>query len=216
MAASLRAMLKTPVAKAAVTSGTVMLVGDVTCQALQGRKSSPHAHQGQSSWSLRTNDWARSARFGLVGLTLHGPFFLHGFRWLDTALTPRIGTAVSLRTSIMKAFAGNVTIFPVYVTGFFAYMGALEGLDAKGIGHKLQNSFVPTYKSGFTFWIFANIANFQYVPAASRVYYVSFCGLLWNAYLSWANQRYGGSPPARLANVTSEQQQRSGTSSQAR
>lgn len=105
-------------------------------------------------------------------------------------LAPKIGSAVSMRNSVVKALAGNLTIFPAYVAAFFTYMGVLEGRDPSGIGSKVQQSFTPTYKSGFSFWIVANFFNFQYVQPSSRVYYVSLCGLVWNAYLSWANQQY--------------------------
>lgn len=43
--------------------------------------------------ACRRLNWRQSARFGLVGLTLHGPFFYSGFRWLDS----RFGTAATLQ-----------------------------------------------------------------------------------------------------------------------
>lgn len=42
----------------------------------------------------KANDWRRTARFGVIGLTLHGPYFLHGFRALDQ----RFGLAQDLKT----------------------------------------------------------------------------------------------------------------------
>ena len=38
-------------------------------------------------------NWRQSLRFGVVGLTLHGPFFYHAYRWLDS----RFGTAATLQ-----------------------------------------------------------------------------------------------------------------------
>lgn len=54
-----------PVPRAALTSSTLMALGDVCCQCIQ------HKRQQQP---LRV-DVGRTARFSLIGLTLHGPFF---------------------------------------------------------------------------------------------------------------------------------------------
>lgn len=54
-----------PLPRAALTSGTVMALGDAACQAIvQQRRKQPIQI-----------DLARVARFGVIGLTLHGPFF---------------------------------------------------------------------------------------------------------------------------------------------
>mmetsp|Transcript_18058 Transcript_18058/g.45725 ORF Transcript_18058/g.45725 Transcript_18058/m.45725 type:complete len:208 (+) Transcript_18058:194-817(+) len=191
MSGALRAALGRPVVKAALTSGCVMAVGDVTCQAILRRRQAVPLPGGEQGL-LRGNDWARTARFGLVGCTLHGPFFLYGFRWLDAALAPLLGPAVSLRNSAAKTLTGNLTIFPAYITAFYAYMGLLEGRRPGEVADKVRRSFWPSFSTGFLFWATANMANFQFVPPGSRVYYVQACGLLWNSYLSWANQQYGG------------------------
>jgi len=34
------------------------------------------------------HDWPRTARFAVVGLVVHGPFFFRGFRWLDGLAGP--------------------------------------------------------------------------------------------------------------------------------
>ncbi len=48
--------------------------GDVICQKIQARTLA-----AQPPVDLR-----RTARFAIVGLLMHGPFFYHGYRWLDT------------------------------------------------------------------------------------------------------------------------------------
>ena len=48
----------------------------------------------QAHVPINRYDWQRAARFGVVGLTLHGPFFFTGFRLLDRAF----GSANSFRT----------------------------------------------------------------------------------------------------------------------
>jgi hypothetical protein len=199
---ALRAVLGRPVVKAALMSGCVMAVGDLSCQTIVRYKAAQAAAKSSSSRKvvefLQGNDWDRTARFGMLGITLHGPFFLYGFRWLDRSLAPLLGQTVSLRTSAVKAIAGNLSIFPVYVSTFYFYMGMLEGLSPREAVSKVQRCFWPSFSTGFLFWATANLANFQFVPPTSRVYYVSACGLLWNSYLSWANQQYGRTTAATV------------------
>jgi hypothetical protein len=50
-------------------------------------------------------DFERTLRFALVGLTLHGPYFWHGFRWLDA----RFGPSKSLQIALAKTALGQVS-----------------------------------------------------------------------------------------------------------
>ena len=79
--ARLRGATAAPVARAALTSATVMAAGDVFCQSIANHRQS------------KAVDWHRTARFSVIGLTLHGPLFYHGFRALDR----HIGSAPTLR-----------------------------------------------------------------------------------------------------------------------
>ena len=46
--------------------------------------------------------------------------------------------------AVVKACAGNFTIFPIYLGSFFLYMGLLEGLRPAQALQKLRQAFVPT------------------------------------------------------------------------
>lgn len=84
---------------------------------------------------------------------------------------------------LKKTTLGQITLFPVYLSMFFCYMGLLEGKGLEGGMEKLKASFSKTYASGSIFWPIANIINFRFVPATNRVLYVNACGLLWNTFL---------------------------------
>lgn len=47
---------------------------------------------------------------------------------------------------------GQFTLFPVYLTAFFSYMGALEGLPPRQCLEKVQAAFMPTYSAGSMYW----------------------------------------------------------------
>jgi protein Mpv17 len=55
-----------PLPRAALTSGALMAVGDCTCQCIQQRLVRKQQQQ---------LDWGRTAKFAVIGLTLHGPYF---------------------------------------------------------------------------------------------------------------------------------------------
>ena len=61
-------------AKGTAVSATMLMTGDVLCQAIQHRSLRALRHE----WDAK-----RTARFGVVGLTLHGPTFFMGFRAVD-------------------------------------------------------------------------------------------------------------------------------------
>lgn len=160
-----------PMVRAALTSGTVMAAGDAMCQTIR------HRFAGKRDIKI---DLAQSARFGLVGLTLHGPFFFYGFRWLDTAF----GTNATLRKAVVKTLTGQFTLFPAYTAAFFTYMGLLEGLSLPECGEKVKKTVPATFVTGSVFWPAVNVLNFMMVPPAGRVVYVNVAGLFWNAWLS--------------------------------
>jgi len=63
-----------PAVRAGMTSASIMATGDVLCQKLQQRSL------------VGPVDWRRTGRFAVVGATVHGPFFMYGFKWLDTVI----------------------------------------------------------------------------------------------------------------------------------
>lgn len=166
-----------PVLRAGLVSGASMTAGDAICQCIRAKAAGK---------DVRLN-WRQSARFGLVGLTLHGPFFYSGFRWLDS----RFGTAATLQKALIKTAAGQATLFPLYTSLFFTYMGLLEGLTPAQCVAKVRQAFPPTFVTGSVFWPTANIFNFMLVPPHLRVPYVNVAGLFWNAWLSYENSTKG-------------------------
>eukprot|EP00803_Ostreobium_quekettii_P001501 evm.model.scf_686.1 EVM.evm.TU.scf_686.1 scf_686:21821-24316(-) len=172
LARRVRSALGTPLAKASLTSSFVMAAGDAACQAIQRDAAGATSQQCRS-------DWLRTARFSAVGLTLHGPSFHYSFQLLDRLL----GTATTVSTAACKTCVVQMTIFPMYVSAFFWYMGMLEGRGLAGAAEKVQQGFWPTVIPGSLYWPFANMGNFMFVPIRYRVAYVSSMGFAWNSFL---------------------------------
>lgn len=132
--------------RASAISCVVMGSGDIICQLI----SATH--------EKKELDWAQSARFALAGATLHGPYFLYGFRLVDRI--PLHGVHTALGRSVSKTLVTQVTVFPLYVALLYVYLGVLEGLSREQIENKVITAWPYTYAVGTAFWPVANIANF--------------------------------------------------------
>ena len=90
-------------------------------------------------------DLRQTLRFGVVGITLHGPFFFRGFRWLDSRFG---GAEPTLHSAIVKTAVGQITLFPCYTAAFFLYIGLLEGLPPPQVRARLVQAQGAGWGSG--------------------------------------------------------------------
>lgn len=155
-----------PLLRASLTSGVLYSIGDITTQI--------------DSETERI-DFKRVARFALTGSLLHGPYFLYGFRALDSKFP-----GSSLQTALSKAFLGQVFLFPPFVSLLLTFTSVLEGSLAEFLNQDFKDKFININKNGLIVWPIANIINFRYIPSQYRVLYVNVIGLGWNTYLSFA------------------------------
>jgi protein Mpv17 len=148
--------------RAAMTSGTLYLVGDVMNQMIQ----------------YSSVDWKQTAKFGLIGFTCHGPYFRYGLNWLE-----RFGTGTSIKTVVLKSFLGQGIVFPPYCALFLAYSALLDGKDPI---ENIKEKYIPIFMNGWLVWPFANMVNFKLVPRHLRLGFINVVGIGWNSYLSFA------------------------------
>ena len=194
--------------RAAMTSATVMSLGDVLCQALQARRGARgrgRARDGADARPRRARGLATKTsedapratardatardsntisnarrRFFVVGAALHGPFFHVAFRALERAM----GASTSAATVARKVAVGHAVLFPTYTAGFFFFMSALEGETMTAACDRFRDKAAETFISGTCYWPFANAFNFAYVPRAGRILFLNAAGVAWNAYMS--------------------------------
>ncbi|KAJ8908483.1 hypothetical protein NDN08_005192 [Rhodosorus marinus] len=161
-------------AKSATTSGVLMTVGDILCQAITLR-SSPNAKL----------DLTRTGRFAAAGFLLHGPIFHAGFRFADKkvaalALKPRVELA--LKVAILQ-----LATFPAYLAAFFPAMGMMEGRGWASSSKRSIELFPKAYTAGLCFWPFVNIVNFSYFQPSQRMVVANVAGVFFNTALSFIN-----------------------------
>jgi len=214
--------------RAAMTSATVMSLGDVLCQSLQARRAregedaratARRASASCSGLATKTredapraresdgagfeHDFERTGRFFVVGAALHGPFFHVAFRALERAM----GASTSAATVARKVAVGHAVLFPTYTAGFFFFMSALEGETMTAACDRFRDKAAETFISGTCYWPFANAFNFAYVPRAGRILFLNAAGVAWNAYMSHVvsasdeSKSQGGDASALVASV---------------
>lgn len=162
-----------PFLKAAYTSGSLSLAGDLLAQLYSRRSQDPG-----SAGSIKFD---RSARMGTFGLLFYGPYQ----HWWYSLLNQQW----PLKTSshfLTKVFLNQVALGPLVTTVVFSWNLLLQG-QAHDIPDKLKRDLVPTMVNGWKFWVPAASINFWVVPLQSQVLYMSVCGLLWTAYLSYSS-----------------------------
>ena len=166
--------MRRAVLRASLVSGVVMGLGDAVRQKI--------ASDGPV-------DTASVARFALVGATLHGPYFLAGFGWIDRLRIPRVMASGSIRPVLYKTVVTQFTIFPVFVCLMYTYLGLLEGVPLRDIVREKGAAARATLGAGLLFWPPANVLNFGLVPSAYRAYYAACAGVGWNSVVSYLNAK---------------------------
>eukprot|EP00891_Asterochloris_glomerata_P008952 jgi/Astpho2/8952/e_gw1.00133.284.1_t len=128
---------------------------------------------------------------GSYGLLFYGPY-QHWWYSLLGRNFPQQSTAHFLSKPIspdeLQVALNQLALAPVVLTTVFAW-NLLLTQKADEIPSKIKRDMVPTMINGWKFWIPASSINFWLIPVHSQVLYMSACGLLWTAYLSYSSNR---------------------------
>lgn len=163
-----------PWLKAACTSGSLCLAGDLLAQTASRRSNS----MGTESVA-----WDRSARMGTFGLLFYGPFQHWWYGLLNQQWPLKVVSHFATKVALNQLVLG-----PIVTTVVFTWNLLLQQ-QSQEIPRKLKRDLVPTMVNGWKFWIPASSINFMLVPLQSQVLYMSVCGLLWTAYLSYSSNK---------------------------
>lgn len=181
----------TAFAKGFATSASMLAIGDLLCQGIQ-----------KGGVKALASDWdaKRTARFGLIGLTLHGPTFFTGFRCVDGFYGHSTATIQVLK----KTATVQLLIFPPFLAAFFYYARRLEGRGHSSGVQSIRDNFANAFIAGSCYWPFVNIVNFRFVSGDKRILLASSAAVLYNAFLSYINAR--GPPPSLQVKPLQKQQ----------
>lgn len=84
-----------------------------------------------------------------------------------------------------KWFTDCITFGALFnTTAFLLLMGIMKGKSVAQIGTDLRTEMWPIIWDSYKVWPVANFFSTTYIPVERRIVFLSFCGLIWNIYLS--------------------------------
>jgi len=159
--------------KSALISGSLSLTGDLLAQLLQNI----------SDDSGTVYDVSRAARMGSFGLFFYGPYQHYWYAALDRAFN-----AKTVKNFATKVFLNQSCLAPIVISAVFAWTLALQNRMDE-FPEKCKRDFKNTLFTGWKFWIPASSVNFVLVPLRHQVLYMSCCGVVWTAFLSYSSSK---------------------------
>ena len=167
--------------RAGLTSSGIMTVADILAQGIERRVL------GSTPDNPRDYDPYRTARFAVVGLTLHGPYFQRGFAMVDRRFGPSLSKAGKPAWGVIAKKVGTTqfALNAPFMVCLFAWMGVLEGRrEPAAVWDNVKQKWPAAFWAGNVFWPCANFVNFRFLGPQHRVAYVASCGAVWNTYIS--------------------------------
>lgn len=161
--------------KAALISGSLSLTGDLVAQLL--------VHLGSGGHDTSPYDPVRAARMGSYGFVFYGPYQHYWYNALDNFFKSK-----TVQNYATKVFLNQVALGPVVISTVFAWTLAWQN-KLGAWPQKMENDFVTTMVTGWKFWVPASTINFVFVPLQHQVLYMSCCGIVWTAFLSYSSAK---------------------------
>lgn len=180
-------LVQRPYITNAITSGTLMIIGDRIAQNVEQRKGKAHGSARES--------YTRTGVLAAWTSCVSAPFWTWWYMYLDKVLPGRMLLWVGV-TALVPAPAWNFLFFtcgtalehlalamtdPIDPRPFSAH--SLAALEAK-VREKVSNHFVPTVMRSASVWIPVNMMNFYWVSRDYRTTVGASVGLVWNVYMS--------------------------------
>jgi hypothetical protein len=164
-----RLLEERPLTTKCITSFFTFGMGDLLCQYFETK------YAGRIKW-----DYMRTVRQGSFGVCVT-PYFHMQFCVIMPYLFP-----ATKKINVIKSVVYDQTIgASIFTLGFFTYVDLVSGKTFSQIKEELKVKFLPTLYANWTVWPPLMLINFSIVPVAWRVLFANFCGMFWNAYLSY-------------------------------
>lgn len=134
---------------------------------------------------------------GFVGLCFAGPVLN---LWYTRYLPNLVHNQLPAFFPKMKSFSKNQNLFMMvgidqtlfavcFTSCFFVLMDFLETRKIKNGIQNVKEKLWPTMLANWKLWPAAQAINFGIIPLQYRLLWANFVGLIWNAYLSYAQFR---------------------------
>ncbi|XP_052860099.1 mpv17-like protein 2 [Anopheles cruzii] len=154
-----------------VTSGLLMLVGDLAAQKIEQRQENAPP---DSSYNGR-----RVFNMTLVGLS-QGPLHHYLYKWMDVLLP-----GASVRTVFKKIGIDQVVISPIFIITYMYSAGLLEGASVAACTDELRHKYWTIYLADWLVWPPTQFINFYLLSPKYRVLYINGITMLYNVFLCY-------------------------------
>mmetsp|Transcript_45736 Transcript_45736/g.74607 ORF Transcript_45736/g.74607 Transcript_45736/m.74607 type:complete len:216 (+) Transcript_45736:214-861(+) len=176
------------IVKTCLAVSGAMMTGDVGCQML-------------SSGNGSTIDVARTARMGVTGLVVAGPWGYCQNHFLEYIVPGRSTPAV-----LKKVAMGGLFISPISISLTFTSLTLLRGKSISDVREKIRQDVPSTWVAGLLFWPFISFMNFRYVSVPRRPFVGSVAGVIWGLYMSGQANKAVGQPRPSYATLPKGQE----------
>mmetsp|Transcript_21845 Transcript_21845/g.52191 ORF Transcript_21845/g.52191 Transcript_21845/m.52191 type:complete len:190 (-) Transcript_21845:240-809(-) len=157
-----------PVLTKACTSGVSYVLGDLLAQAYQGR-------------SLSGVDLARTARSGVAGFCIHGPFVHFWIQWAEANLA--FGGAWY---STLVKMAVDQTVWSLFLNSLYTMaILAIQGRRPQQIREEVDATWWAALSTGWRFWPFVHMVTFSsFVAPELKLLFIDVMEIAWVTILA--------------------------------
>uniref|UniRef100_A0A182JDU9 Pmp22 peroxisomal membrane protein n=1 Tax=Anopheles atroparvus TaxID=41427 RepID=A0A182JDU9_ANOAO len=154
-----------------VSSGVLMMVGDIAAQELELRRDHAAPSAGY--------DWRRVFNMTLVGIS-QGPLHHYLYKWMDVLLP-----GASVRTVFKKILIDQLAISPIFIITYLYSAGLLEGASVTDCTDEIRHKYWTIYMADWLVWPPTQFINFYLLSPKYRVLYINGITMLYNVFLCY-------------------------------
>uniref|UniRef100_A0A2M4BYA1 Putative conserved plasma membrane protein n=1 Tax=Anopheles marajoara TaxID=58244 RepID=A0A2M4BYA1_9DIPT len=154
-----------------VSSGVLMLIGDVAAQEIELRRDHLATTAGY--------DQRRLFNMTLVGLS-QGPLHHYLYKWVDAFLP-----GASIRTVFKKIGIDQFIISPIFIITYMYSAGLLEGASVESCTTEVRQKYWTIYAADWLVWPPTQFINFYLLGPKYRVLYINGITMLYNVFLCY-------------------------------
>lgn len=164
MSAALNALqafsARRPLLATSVAGFCIASIGDIFCQ---------RGFEGK-----RDIDWMRTGEMGVIRATVMAPFLFVYFPRLAASFPGTSAFAVARRI-VADQLLGS----PVAICLVFCASCAIQGRPLEA-PTRIQQQLLPTWLNSISYWPFAHILTFKFVPVKHQAHFANFLSVYWN------------------------------------
>ena len=158
--ALLASLQRYPLLATSAAGFVIASLGDVGCQLAFERKADV--------------DWKRTGEMGVIRAVVMAPFLFYYFPRLAAACPGTSSFAIGRRIVVDQIVGSPIAICMVFVAS-----SAIQGHFLESPA-RIQQQLWPTWKNSISYWPFAHILTFKFVPVRHQAHFANFLSVYWN------------------------------------